>query len=250
MSMSHKLSFVSSVSVLALSLGVTSTALAAQGDVVTYQINLKKVELCTDKYCSDTYTVSTDQKTVNIASANAGAEAGNMAVTTAPTYGKTYSHVGLTMSREFQVRGVSSESDCVTTGNGAIGTLANGDDGANTPGGAASSTNGASTVSMFINSSAVYGVDLGLEANWGNLINAAALTWVGGDQNTAPDARVVYALTAPYTVKESPPTITVTINTQNTIFDESGGNNCGDGAVDADQAVLSIRDPSMDMSIQ
>jgi hypothetical protein len=234
----------------AIFVGFASNSWAAQGDVSEYQINLKKVELCTSKYCTDTFVVSTDQKAIDLSQASAGAAAGNMAITTKPKVGKIYTHVGLTMSRTFQVTGVSSESDCVTTISGSIGAFASGDDGVNTAGGAASSTAGASSISMFIHSSAAYGSNLGLEANWGNLTNAAALTWVGGSETTAADVRVVYALTASYTVSNQPPEITVTIDTQNTIFDGSGGNNCGDGAVDADQAVLFITDPIVNLTIK
>ncbi len=224
-----------------------SGAYAAQGDVAVYQVTIKQIELCTDLYCTESFVVSSDQQDLDIASASAGAEAGAMASTAKPAIGKTYTHVGITMSRAFQIRGVSRNSDCVTTGDGAIGTRANGDDGANTPGGSANSVDGASTITTYIHSDAVYPNDIGQEANWGDLVNAVALTWVGGDQNSAPDARIVYALTSSYTVKETAPVITVTIDTQNTIYDGSG--NCGDGLVNADQAALNIVDPIVNMTI-
>ncbi len=223
---------------------------AAQGDVAVYEVTIKQIELCTDLYCTDTFVVSSDQQNLDIASANAGAEAGAMASTTKPTIGKTYTHVGVTISRAFQVRGVSRNTNCVTTTNGAIGTAAGGEDGVNA-GGTANNVDGASTVTMYINSDGVYTNNIGLEANWGDLNDAVALTWVGGDQNSAPDARIVYALTAAYTVKETPPVITVTIDTQNTIYDlQGGGNPCTDTLGAGNQNTLYITDPIMNMTIE
>lgn len=231
-------------------LAAATSTYAAQGDVAVYQVTIKKIELCTDKYCTDTFVVSSDQKDLDIASASAGAEAGAMASTNIPRIGKTYTHVGVTLSRAFQVRGVSRNTNCVTTADGAIGTAAGGDDGVNA-GGTANNVDGASTVTMYIHSDAVYTNNIGLEANWGDLNDAVALTWVGGNQNSAPDARVVYALTAPYAVKASPPKITVTIDTQNTIYDvQGGGNPCTDTLGAGNQATLYITDPIMNMTIE
>lgn len=218
---------------LALSLTVgllPNISIAAQGDVSEYNVTIYKIELCSDSNCTKSLTLSDNTFQADIANSAAGAEVGNMALNFTPTIGDSFTHIAMTISRTFTVTGEwNAAGGCTTSAAGAAYKLATG------------AVAAAASITMYIadGTATGYTVDLGQSANWGNLDNAVALTWVDGTHATATQAKIVYTLTTPYTVSDTPPDVKVTINTQNTVaqFAACGANSLG------------IKDPSFEFSI-
>ena len=209
---------------------------AATGDVVEYVVTMNKVELCSDINCSKSMQVSDSTFEADIASGAAGAGVGSMPLNFSPTMGDTFSFIAITMNRAFTVAGEWSNgaSVCSTATAGALYKNATGQ-----------TNNNNTSITMYIADASAAGntIDIGAAANWGNLDFASALTWIGGDESNATQARVVYSLPKTYTVSDAPPEINITINTKNTI-DQAGATACG-GANG-----LLIKDPDFVFSIQ
>ena len=91
-------------------------ALATNGDADIYKVTMRKVELCTgytvvdfddiltDAACHDAVVVGTGDKVVDIASVTAGAAAATYGKSTLLPLGATYTHVRVTIDRNFKIR--------------------------------------------------------------------------------------------------------------------------------------------------
>lgn len=200
---------------LAVLLGVVVHSQAGMAQNLTqYQIQLEKVEACFDATCTNTFVLAESPRQFDIAGgAGQNAPVGSFSEVVRPTVGDTFTHIAVTVSRTVQVTGTAFNNAACNTQAGVNGAI-----GASAAGGAGA----AGSASLVIPSNAVIGVDL--ESNPGSLSFAQSLNWVGGNQNTAPSARVVYALATPYTCTGEPPEINVTFNTNAAIQDIGGCN--------------------------
>ena len=91
-------------------------ALDTNGDADIYKVTMRKVELCTgytvvdfddiltDAACHDAVVVGTGDKVVDIASVTAGAAAASYGKSTLLPLGATYTHVRVTIDRNFKIR--------------------------------------------------------------------------------------------------------------------------------------------------
>jgi hypothetical protein len=104
---------------------VALASLIEHGPATTYEVTLQKIELCASgssideagesaPECVDPYVVSTSATSFDIASVSAGAALGNYANTNVLPAGKTYTHIRLTLSRQFTIAGSLSQSTCRT----------------------------------------------------------------------------------------------------------------------------------------
>jgi hypothetical protein len=211
-------------------------SIAGTGDVVEYTVTMTKVELCSDINCSKSMQLSGSTFEADVASGAKGAGVGSMPLAFAPTIGETFSYIAITMNRAFTVAGEcnSGASTCGTATAGGLYKTSTGQ-----------TNNNNTSITMYIADASATGnnLDIGLPANWGALDFAQALTWVGGDESNATQARVVFALPKPYTVSSSPPVIKITINTKNTVAQVTGVA-CGTANG------LMIKDPDFQFSIQ
>ncbi|MCR9219022.1 MAG: hypothetical protein NXI21_02235 [Alphaproteobacteria bacterium] len=178
-----------------------------------YRVQIERIELCRDATCTDTILLGAGADSFDIAgSAPPGGAVGSFGDVVRPTVGDTFSHMAVTVSRTIQANGIANNNPTCATqagSNGAIGAAA--------AGGAAATRGSARLV---IPSAAVIGVDL--ENSPGTLTFAQSLAWVGGNQNTAASARLIYALSAPFTAQAEPPAIDVTFNTNGALQDIGG----------------------------
>ena len=96
-------------------------AFGVTGPATTYQITMKKIELCTaaplanehDTTCTGATVVGTGNKIFDVASVTAGAEVGSFVSTAGLPIGTTFTHAKPTMNREFTVKGYAeADSNC------------------------------------------------------------------------------------------------------------------------------------------
>ena len=105
-------------------IGLTVTALAsATGSAAVYKVTMKKVELCTASTsvtsCENAIVIGETDKTVDIASTDAGTAAASYGDPALLPLGETYTHMRVTIDRKFiikadlEVTGV--DDNCTTT---------------------------------------------------------------------------------------------------------------------------------------
>jgi hypothetical protein len=144
-------------------------SIAGTGDVVEYIVTMTKAELCSDINCSKSMQLSDSTFEADIAGGTKGAGVGSMPLAFIPTIGETFSHIAITMKREFTVAGEwnSGASTCSTSAAGGLYKTATGQ-----------TNNNNTSIAMYIADASATGnnIDIGLTANWGQLDFAQALT--------------------------------------------------------------------------
>ena len=98
---------------------ITNNVYAESGPTTEYQVTMKKVELCTaypdanawDVDCTGAVTVGESTLTFDISSASAGAEVGSWISTTGLPIGTTFSHMRVTVDRDFTITGYAEADD-------------------------------------------------------------------------------------------------------------------------------------------
>lgn len=187
------------------------------GVATRYDVTLEKVELCTGNGggngCDNPFVVGSGDKTFDIASAAAGGDVGSYASVSTLPVGTTYRYVRATISRTFTITGSvsnvgGSALNCRTGGSGATGfTLGTA--------GAGLSTAGTATPEVLIvANSGAYG---GGSPNFTSDLSVV---------NNSPTMTDTIALTSPFTVTSTPPTVRVTFDTQNALGALNNGGNC------------------------
>ena len=83
----------------------SSAAIAESGRADVYEVTMDRMELCTDSTCSSPLLVCSGTKSVDIASATAGADIGSWCPLSGIPLGKTYSHYRIRVSRTFTISG-------------------------------------------------------------------------------------------------------------------------------------------------
>ena len=100
---------------------ITNNVYAESGPASEYKITMKKVELCTaypdananDVDCTGAFVVGESTLAFDITSATAGNEVGTWISTTGIPIGTTYTHVRVTVDRDFTITGYAeADSNC------------------------------------------------------------------------------------------------------------------------------------------
>lgn len=189
------------------------------GVATFYDVTLEKVELCTGNGggngCDNPFVLGSGVKTFDIASAAAGGDVGSYASVSTLPVGTVYRYVRATISRTFKISGSVSNVggsgiNCRTggSGTGATGfTLATAATGDNTAGTASSESVVAANGGAYGGGSPNYTSNLGVVDN-------------------SPTMTDTIALTSPFTVTSTPPTVRVTFDTQNALGALINGGNC------------------------
>ena len=182
---------------------------AATGEATQYKVTMEKVELCEDSACATSVTVGETDSTVDIASADAGADVGNYASTTGLPLGKTYTHLRVTVSRTFTVTGTvtAGGSECATDG----GTDHDADHLLDAGTGTATST------SMYLSDADGYAVSDGDNDADQIVLSYSSPTYATTMTISGDSVLLIYELTAPYTAKFKAPLITVSFGTKNAV---------------------------------
>ncbi len=190
-----------------------------KGEATTYNITMQKVELCQDSTCSTSYTVGNNSKTVNIASASAGADIGSYAPTTGLPMGQTYSHLRVTLSRSFTISG------SVTTDNGVCYT--DGDTSSATDNLHVGTTTASSVAetTIWLADADTYNAANGAGGGANIPIAYTSPTYASTMSLSGNSALMIYELAAPYTVGFKTPVIKVTFNVSEALgaFRTGGG---------------------------
>jgi len=249
----NKLFFLLSLLLSAVSLQVNAAACATSQDgdcdnAETYQITMKKLELCTaapvansyDVTCTGAVTVGTGSLEVNVASVSAGSAIATFATTTGLPIGTTFTHVKPTLSREIKIKGSVTLTD-------GTGITCRTDEDATVESGAskyerilAGKVSGTATLQTFY-----LNTDSG-SASWATSSNDADLVYACLTQNCSSkynfatynkklpsdslyglaiedvtssddDFSMIYALSAPYTVGPTAPKIDIAFGTKGSL---------------------------------
>ena len=207
-------------------------SVSGTGDASVYKVTMKKVELCEDADCNNTYTVGERDMEVDIASADAGADVGNYEPTTGIPMGKTYTHLQVTISRTFTISGsvTLTGDDCYTDG---------GTDAATDQMLVGKTSASAVETSMILVDADTYDREDGsgsgahIEISYASPVYATKMT-VSGD-----NAVLIYKLTSPYTSGMTAPRIVVEFGTRNAI-----------GAENTTACVMWVEEPLCTISIE
>ncbi len=271
-------------------------ALATNGDADIYKVTMRKVELCTgytvvdfddiltDAACHDAVVVGTGDKVVDIASVTAGAAATSYGKSTLLPLGATYTHVRVTIDRNFKIRtetaidiggagsGQDETDNCVTiaTTDTMYVTDEATDKYTHAPAVAEGGTR--AEMSVYIRNGREQGESTNnytqclvancstLNRTWSwdyasteaQLEDAIAMS-IARSSVTTDDVVLVYALSAPYTVTLIPPTIDISFGTRNSVKAQEV---CADGGDDCDASntdgfcMFSPQEPQVTITIK
>ena len=207
-------------------------AASTTGAADVYKVTMKKVELCTASTsvtsCENAIVIGETDKTVDIASTDAGTAAASYGDPALLPLGETYTHMRVTIDRKFTIKAdleVSGVTDnCTTTA--ALS-------GSSYPGGSLSGNEKYDRTPIIADGGTAAEADLYLKNNQmktctnaacSTLSGANTITYAQGsgsstfqtqhaDGSTSDDHVMVYKLTTPYTVALISPTIDISFGT-------------------------------------
>jgi len=214
-------------------------AASGTGEATIYTITMKKVELCEDLACTESFTIGEKNLDANIASVTAGADVAGYAATTGIPIGTTYSHLKVTLDRSFTLKGTVTigSTTCTTDGDGdstktqlAMGTK--NDTSVVDSEVMEISTEGGYSASNGGRTGALDSGNFNMDFSDSELSSAKSMT-VSGDT-----ALMVYELTAPFTSGIRAPTIKINFNTTEAL-----------GADDTNCAMF-IQEPTVTITIE
>jgi len=107
---------------------VAMASMIEYGAATTYDVTLKKLELCasgsaidntgsTAPTCVSPFVMGSNQQSFDIASVAAGADLGSYGSVTGVPAGTVYTYVRMTLSRTFSISGTLSPSGCISDSN-------------------------------------------------------------------------------------------------------------------------------------
>jgi len=201
--------------------GIVNSATGTQtwGPASAYNVELKKVELCTSSACATAHTLVEKTQVMDIASAEVGAAIGSYTSTmTLPPMGVTYTHMRSTVDRTFTITGYAASTAsgvCYTktgtpTVNGGFTAFETGSYVA----GAADATNAGSATLVAPNDGATININDDSGGTIGFDYNSPSYAASIGVTNGAEDMTVVNLLTTPYTYYGQTPIIDIAFSTQ------------------------------------
>ncbi len=191
----------------------------------TYQLTMKKLELCTDSACTGTTLLAEKDQVFDIASVSANQAVGSYVDAVALPIGTTYTHLRATVDRSFTLlggltTGVPNSTACLTDGTGT-GTAAAVNAYASTTDANASGRGSAASAMTLV----VPNADDATNGPYDDLTATFASAGISlVDANTM---RVTIALSSSFTVTATPPTITTNFDVANTLdLVGTAGNAC------------------------
>ncbi len=219
-----------------LLLSISSNVYAAKGKASVYKVTMKEAALCTSKgsgtTCNGKVVIGTGDKEVDVAAVGAGAVAGAYGDPALLPLGVTYTHMQVTIGRQFTVKTSDEAGEMLKTNNGDVcRTVANADSQYGTSESARKYTHKRAFDEGTGSASAetrVYLMNHGdnqvitcVNSTCGGLVGT---TTAGSDctycaaQKSDLDADddstvLIYALTKPYTVTTKPPKVTMKFGT-------------------------------------
>ena len=270
-------------------------ALATNGDADIYKVTMRKVELCTgytvvdfddiltDAACHDAVVVGSGDKEVDIASVSAGMAAAAYGQAALLPLGVTYTHVRVTVDRNFKIRtetaidiggtgaGQDVTDNCVTiaTTDTMYVTDEATDKYTHVPAVAEGETraemsvyirNGREAGESGANYTQCLKADCSLTGAWSwdyasvaaTLGDAIAMS-IARSSVTTDDVVLVYALSSSYTVTLIPPTIDISFGTRNSVAAQEvcadGGDTCTASATDG-FCMFSPQEPQVTITIK
>ena len=271
-------------------------ALSTKGDADIYKVTMRKVELCTgytvvdfddiltDAACHDAVVVGSGDKEVDIASVSAGMAAAAYGQAALLPLGATYTHVRVTVDKNFKIRtetaidiggtgvGQAKTDNCVTiaTTDTMYVTDEATDKYTHVP--AVEEGGTRAEMSVYIRNGRELGESTNNytqclnadcstnNANWNwdyasteaQLEDAIAMS-IARSSVTTDDIVLVYALSTPYTVTLIPPTIDLSFGTRNSIAAQEvcavGGDDCDAGNTDG-FCMFSPQEPQVTITIK
>ena len=270
-------------------------ALDTNGDADIYKVTMRKVELCTgytvvdfddiltDAACHDAVVVGSGDKEVDIASVSAGMAAAEYGQAALLPLGATYTHVRVTVDRNFKIRtetaidiggagvGQAKTDNCVTiaTTDAMYVTNEATDKYTHVPAVAEGGTR--AEMSVYIRNGREAGETTN---NYTQCLNAdcstnnATWSWdyastaasledavvmsIARSSVTTDDVVLVYALSSPYTVTLIPPTIDLSFGTRNSIKAQevcAAGDTCDSTGTDG-FCMFSPQEPQVTITIK
>ena len=270
----------------------SSFAATGEGDAEVFKVTMKKMELCTgyqggdfhnitnNSFCNDPVVIGTGDKTVDIASVEAGAAAASYGNAALLPLGETYTHLRVTIDKKFTVKtsaaidtGGSSDTDnCMTksiTSSYPTNEATNkhthkpvvaegGNSGSSEEmsiyfmNGEKDSTHNGSdaTYVQCTNADCSENSTVNGRTWWYTYLDTEAALAAAGDSNIAQsihrasevtdDFVLVYKLTSPYTVSLIPPTIDIAFGTKGSIGVQEVSTSQGSGTPSSNDGMCSF----------
>ena len=270
----------------------SSFAATGEGDAAVFKVTMKKMELCTgyqggdfhnitnNSFCNDPVVIGTGDKTVDIASVEAGAAAASYGNAALLPLGETYTHLRVTIDKKFTVKtsaaidtGGSSDTDNCMTKSATSSYPTNEATNKHThrpavaEGGNAGSSeemniyfmngekdsthNGSdATFVQCTNADCTKNSTVNGRTWWNTYLDTEAGLAANGDSNIAQsihraaevtdDFVLVYKLTSPYTVSLIPPTIDIAFGTEESIGAQEVSTSAGSGTPSSSDGMCSF----------
>jgi hypothetical protein len=213
--------------------GIVNSGTGTQtwGPASAYNVELKKVELCTSSACTTAHTLVEKTQVMDIASVDVGAAVGSYASTmTLPPIGVSYTHMRSTVDRTFTITGYAASTGagyCYTKSGTPTtpGTYTKFETGSYVAG-AADATNAGSATLVSPNADTLSLNGVGGTVGWDYNTPSYAVSL--GVTDDAEDMTVVNLLTTPYTYYGQTPIIDIAFSTQLAVInmESFGGEVC------------------------
>ena len=215
-----------------------SKSYAGKGAATVYKVTMKKVELCTGSTgvtsCTGAVVLGDSTLQVDIAAVDAGATAASYGSTALLPLGETYTHLRVTVSRGFTVKGTATATaagrsyTCNTVANPQWPTDEATNKYTHQPAIAKDGTL-AEQNTYLMNDSYTQCVSADCSSSGAASVDYSTPTYATymetHSADTGTEHMLVYALTTPYTVTLIPPLVTMSFGTQNALQARKVGNN-------------------------
>ncbi len=213
-----------------------SKSYAGKGAATVYKVTMKKAELCTASTgvtsCEGAVIFGNETKLIDIAAVDAGATAATYGSTALLPLGTTYTHLRVTVSRKFTVKGTAvtdtSSYTCNTVSNPQWPTDEATNQLTHQPAIAKEGTL-AEQNTYLMNDSYTQCASADCSSSGATSVDYSTPTYAAYMESHSADTGtehiLVYALTTPYTVTLIPPLVTMSFGTQNALQARKVGNN-------------------------
>ena len=215
-----------------------SKSYAGKGAATVYKVTMKKAELCTASTgvtsCEGAVIFGNETKLIDIAAVDAGATAATYGSTALLPLGTTYTHLRVTVSRGFTVKGTATATagarsyTCNTVANPQWPTDEATDKFTYQPAIAKEGTL-AEQNTYLMNDSYTQCVSADCSSSGAASVDYSTPNYAAymetHSADTGTEHILVYALTTPYTVTLIPPLVTMSFGTQNALQARKVGNN-------------------------
>jgi len=206
--------------VASLMLAKPALANVPTGAATTYNVTMKKLELCATgssidatgnsaPECSNPFVIGNSTRAFDIAGVSAGADLGSYGTITGMTVGTIYTHVRMTLSRTFSIAGNILDMGCRTESTDTHASTTS-------PGQGVFDTDPGTSQTLVIG-------DIGA---WGGGNPTQEEYWQHGLDLAGDDFTYMVQLTTPFAVVATMPDIRVSFNTQTGLSGTTNGEVC------------------------